>query len=195
MARAPGEHELSQLLSSMEPTLVDGVFVFTTFAYGDETAAAIAAMRSGATPPPTATTVPSIASDGTPGEIDDDPQTKQRMTSSNTLTNSSSKLCHVRDDAIMIFREREGTTAIISREKAERLDLDYQFPCRMITLTIHSSLDAVGFLAAITTHLASSGIPTNAVSAFFHDHLFVPVEYAFDTLSALQTLAQAHSQV
>ena len=48
------------------------------------------------------------------------------------------------------------------------------FPCHMITVMVHSALDAVGFLATITTRLAAAGIGVNLVSAFFHDHLFVP---------------------
>ena len=44
----------------------------------------------------------------------------------------------------------------------------------MITLDVHSSLESVGFLAAVSARLAAAGIPCNAVSAFHHDHLFVP---------------------
>ncbi|MGV0026963.1 ACT domain-containing protein [Phormidesmis priestleyi] len=46
----------------------------------------------------------------------------------------------------------------------------------MITLSIHSSLEAIEFLAAITTKLAENGISVNAVSAYYNDHLFVSVE-------------------
>ena len=56
----------------------------------------------------------------------------------------------------------------------------------MISLTVHSSLDAVGFLAAITTKLAQSGISVNPVSAFYHDHLFVPVNRADEAVSLLR---------
>ena len=67
---------------------------------------------------------------------------------------------------LMRFEETEGTTLILRRAEAEREGLPATFPCRMITLDIHSSLEAVGFLAAITTRLAAAGIPVNPVSAF-----------------------------
>jgi uncharacterized protein len=71
---------------------------------------------------------------------------------------------------VLMFREREGTTLVIRREEAESAGLPYQFPSRLITLAVHSSLEAVGLLAAITVRLAEAGISVNAVSAFYHDH-------------------------
>jgi hypothetical protein len=59
----------------------------------------------------------------------------------------------------------------------------------MVTLTVHSALEAVGFVAAITTRLAAAGISVNAVSAFFHDHLFVPAERAEVTVEILSRMA------
>jgi hypothetical protein len=47
------------------------------------------------------------------------------------------------------------------------------FPCKKVTLGVHSSLDAVGFMAAITTRLAKISIGVNPVSGFYHDHLYV----------------------
>ena len=91
---------------------------------------------------------------------------------------------------VLIFREREGTTLIVRREEAERAGLPYQFASRLITLTVHSSLEAVGFLAAITARLADAGISVNAVSAFHHDHLFVPEHKASEALRLLQIMSR-----
>ena len=89
---------------------------------------------------------------------------------------------------LLTFREHEGTTLVIPIEEAERLKLRHQFPSRLITLTVHSALDAVGFLAAITTRLAAASISVNAVSAFYHDHLFVPEQRAEEALALLQSM-------
>ena len=94
-------------------------------------------------------------------------------------------------DPIMQFREAEGLTLIIEKTKAQLQQLEGEFPCRMITLNIHSALDAVGFLAVITTQLATLGMGVNPVSAFYHDHLFVPADRAEEALRALQGLTKA----
>ena len=90
---------------------------------------------------------------------------------------------------LLTFREQEGTTLVIPRAEAEAAGLSYAFASRLITLTVHSALDAVGFLAAITTRLADAGISVNAVSAFHHDHLFVPADRADEAMAALQAMS------
>lgn len=90
---------------------------------------------------------------------------------------------------IMTFAEREGTTFIVTQDEALAAGIEGTFPCRMITLDIHSSLEAVGFLAAILPHLAAAGIGVNPVSAYHHDHLFVPSDRAEDALAILRTMA------
>ncbi|MDX8467804.1 ACT domain-containing protein [Mesorhizobium sp. VK23B] len=92
-------------------------------------------------------------------------------------------------DPVMQFREREGLTLIVTEDEAKAAGLAGTFRCRMITLNIHSSLEAVGFLAAITTRLAAAGMGINPVSAFYHDHLFVPAERAEEALAILRQLA------
>lgn len=108
-----------------------------------------------------------------------------------TLTNDSVISSAIRP--VLVFREREGTTLVIRREEAESAGLSYQFASRLITLTVHSSLDAVGFLAAITARLAEAGISVNAVSAFYHDHLFVPDHRADEALNLLQSMSRPNA--
>jgi len=96
---------------------------------------------------------------------------------------------------VHIFREREGTTLIVRREEAEAAGLTHQFASRMITLTVHSSLEAIGFLAAVTGRLAAAGISVNAVSAFYHDHLFVPAHKADEALRHLQDMNNQAEQI
>ena len=90
---------------------------------------------------------------------------------------------------MMVFREAEGTTLIVPREVAEEYALKHEFPCRMITLDVHSSLDAVGFIARIASLFAEHGLPVNPVSGFYHDHLFVPVGSEDKALHLLRQLA------
>ena len=92
-------------------------------------------------------------------------------------------------EPVMRFIEREGTTLILAESQAKAAGLAGTFRCRMITLDIHSSLEAVGFLAAITTRLAAAGMGVNPVSAFYHDYLFVPAERAEEALAILCELA------
>lgn len=91
---------------------------------------------------------------------------------------------------VLTFREREGTTLVVLHEEAERAELRHELPSRLITLTVHSALDAVGFLAAVTSRLAEAGISVNAVSAFHHDHLFVPADRADEAMAVLQEMAK-----
>lgn len=98
-------------------------------------------------------------------------------------------------DPLMIFREAEGRTLILSEAEASGAGLASAFRCRMITLEIHSSLEAVGFLATITTRLAAAGMGVNPVSAYFHDHLFVPAERAEEAVRILEELTAAGKAV
>ncbi|KAM3095349.1 ACT domain-containing protein [Phormidesmis sp. 146-35] len=93
--------------------------------------------------------------------------------------------------AIAQFRESEGITLIINKQEAENANLEYQYISKMITLSIHSSLNAIGFLAVVTTKFTEHGISVNVVSAYYHDHLFVAVENADRALKLL--LEMSHS--
>ena len=88
------------------------------------------------------------------------------------------------------FREPEGITLILEKSAAIDARIDFAFSSRMITLTVHSSLEAVGFLAVITQKLAAAGISVNAVSAYYHDHLFIPTDRAEEALKILHEIMQ-----
>jgi len=127
-----GETDLQNLLGSMSPELLPGVYVFATLPPGE--------------------TVPSGV------------------------------------EPVMIFREKEGVTLILPESEARLAGLTFAFPSRMITLNVHSSLEAVGFIAVIATRLAAAGMGVNPVSAYFHDHLFVPADRSQEAMQVLMRL-------
>lgn len=91
---------------------------------------------------------------------------------------------------IATFLETEGLTLMLLKERADEADLTYAGVFRQITLTVHSSLEAVGLTAAVSTKLASQGISANVVAAFYHDHIFVQSKKVKQTLSILQKLTE-----
>jgi len=93
-------------------------------------------------------------------------------------------------DPICVFREAEATSVICSSALAERAGLKTEGVYRQITLQVHSSLGAVGFIAAVASALAAAGIPCNAVSAYYHDHIFVPEEKVVRAMEVLLSLAR-----
>jgi uncharacterized protein len=93
---------------------------------------------------------------------------------------------------LMSFRELEATTVVVPVAEAQAHDLSVAFPCQWVILGVHSDLAAVGFLAAVTASLAAAGISTNAVSAFHHDHLFVPSGEGERAVAVLRSLQEAH---
>jgi hypothetical protein len=90
---------------------------------------------------------------------------------------------------LMTYGEAEGLTLILRQNEAEAAGLAHVFPSRRITLNVHSSLEAVGFLAALLPVLAAAGIGVNPVSGYFHDHLFVPADRADEALVLLREIA------
>ena len=74
---------------------------------------------------------------------------------------------------------------IIGKHLADLNDLSYDLLFKRISLNVHSSLAAVGFLARITEVLAAQGFSVNVVSAYYHDHLYIQSDQA---QAALETL-------
>ncbi|MEW6342065.1 MAG: ACT domain-containing protein [Paraburkholderia sp.] len=88
-----------------------------------------------------------------------------------------------------IVRELEGLTAIMERDEALRLGLAYIYTARLITLSVQSSLEAVGFIAVISRKLADAGISCNVIAGYYHDHILVPVDRADEAMTLLLEIA------
>ncbi|RDA84051.1 hypothetical protein CP532_0761 [Ophiocordyceps camponoti-leonardi (nom. inval.)] len=94
----------------------------------------------------------------------------------------------------LLFREPDGVTIIVSIDFAIAQKMQYFFPCRMITLNVTTSLDAVGFMAVIASRLAARKMGVNPVSGFYHDHLFVPLGRENEALEVLAAVADEHKR-
>lgn len=92
-----------------------------------------------------------------------------------------------------LVREDEGTTLVVRREVAEAAGLPYDFVASWITLTVHSSLAAVGLTAAFSAALTRVGISCNVLAGLHHDHLLVPHDRCDEAIAALRDLARRPS--
>lgn len=93
-------------------------------------------------------------------------------------------------DPIATFREQEGLTLVLLEQQAKAAQLQFDSVFSLITLTVHSSLEAVGLTAAFATKLASYGISANVIAGYYHDHIFVQSTLAEKALQALQEFTQ-----
>jgi hypothetical protein len=84
------------------------------------------------------------------------------------------------------YLESEGLTLLVTKDNAEKANLKYEGVFKGITLTVHSSLDAVGLTAAVANKLAEKGISANVIAAYYHDHIFVQAEKADMAIAALK---------
>ena len=91
---------------------------------------------------------------------------------------------------IATFLESEGMTVVLSEVKAKRHKLHYDTVFNKITLEVHSSLEAVGLTAAISTALASHNISANVIAGYYHDHIFIPKDNADLALETLEGLTK-----
>jgi hypothetical protein len=84
------------------------------------------------------------------------------------------------------YQEQEGLSLLLEQGQADAAAYEYHGVFKGITLTVHSSLDAVGLTAAVASKLAKFDIPANMVAAHYHDHVFVPREKAPKALELLK---------
>ena len=75
-----------------------------------------------------------------------------------------------------IIREIEGLTSIRPDPSGD---------WALISLGVHSSLDAVGLTAVLSARLGEAGISSNIVAAYYHDHIFVQWDRREEALALL----------
>lgn len=93
------------------------------------------------------------------------------------------------DEIEMLFKEKEAITLILKKEIADTLKLEYSVIMSWITLTVHSSLEAIGLTAAFSKALSDKEISCNVVAAYYHDHIFVNKKDIEMAMKVLNTFA------
>lgn len=92
------------------------------------------------------------------------------------------------DGVLAVLTEDEGTTAVVSIAEAERRGWPVEFRAAWLTVSVHSSLDAIGLTAALATALTERGIACNVLAGYFHDHLLVPLDRVDEAVECLESL-------
>ena len=72
--------------------------------------------------------------------------------------------------------------------EAQDKGLKHEGEFKNISLSINSSLHAVGLTARVSTALADCEIACNVVAGFYHDHFFVPSARADEAMKILSSL-------
>jgi len=92
--------------------------------------------------------------------------------------------------SIGMFKEEEGFSIIVEKSIAVEHNLKFNGIFALITLSVKSSLKAVGLTALISNTLAKENISTNIVAAYHHDHVFIPTERAEEALKLIKNLSK-----
>ena len=107
----------------------------------------------------------------------------------------ASKNQAARLDPLCMFVEEGSVTVILPKAQASARGLPYSTTFAWITLTVHSSLEAVGLTAAVARALTEAQISCNMVAAYYHDHIFVPLQDAARAMDMLHKLTgENHEQ-
>lgn len=84
--------------------------------------------------------------------------------------------------------EEEGVTLVLPRHVAQSLGAATTPAFAWLTLTVHSSLEAVGLTAAFSAALAAAGISCNVLAGYHHDHLLVALDARDEAVRVLRGL-------
>ena len=91
---------------------------------------------------------------------------------------------------ISFIKEENAYSIIIGKEYALQLSLPFSESFAWITLSVHSSLEAVGLTALFSRLLADNGLSCNVVAGYYHDHIFVLHPFAQQAMELLKGLAR-----
>lgn len=81
--------------------------------------------------------------------------------------------------------EDESVTLVLEVDDARSHGFPVVVELAWLTLTVQSSLEAVGLTAAVSARLTALDISCNVIAGYRHDHLLVPVGRADDAAAAL----------
>ena len=84
-----------------------------------------------------------------------------------------------------MVREGKLTTLVLPVDSARRAGLPVVVEMAWLSLTVQSSLEAVGLTAAFAKILGDENISCNVLAGYQHDHILVPAERADDAIKAL----------
>lgn len=87
--------------------------------------------------------------------------------------------------------EVEGLTVIATLDALSAIGVAADASWALISLTLHSDLQAVGLTAAFAKALTDEGISANVIAGYYHDHILVQWDKADLAMKALQDLARA----
>jgi uncharacterized protein len=90
-------------------------------------------------------------------------------------------------DIFACIHEVEGMTLVAPVDVLQRHNITCVEHWAKISLTVHSSLSAVGLTAAFAKALGDNGVSANVVAGYFHDHIFVQWQLRHDAMEALAT--------
>ncbi len=85
-----------------------------------------------------------------------------------------------------MVKEGTSTTLVLPIESARRAGLPTVVEMAWLSLTVQSSLEAVGLTAAFSKVLGDAGIPCNVLAGYHHDHLLVPIDRVDDAIAVLR---------